>query len=145
MGIWFSHNCFSGGYGKFHTFRCVLAKAIHIPLEAMEGFFIKEDWLVAACGNNLGQKLLERRLEGFPLSWDLLGDDPLRHFLSMSDIEGTIPHRLTLPLARRLEELAPILTWPSEWRKDWDFQKMALDLAQGLRRAHEAEESVSYS
>jgi len=142
MGLDTTHDCFHGGYVRFHHFRKCVAAAVGLPLDLMEGFFDRAEWMACAGDSPVCRNLLERRLESLPISWKVLGNDPVVLFLHHSDCEGEISWRDAEAIAERLEEIAPDIEW--DGRPDWDFKAHALQFAAGLRRAAEARENVEF-
>lgn len=112
MGLDTSHNCWHGSYSGFMAFRRELAKAAGMPpLDSMKGF-----------GGNM--------------PWDELKPDAVHVLLNHSDCEGEIAVVDCLPLAERLEHLAP--TMPDEWYEE------TLRFAAGLRKAAALNEPVDF-
>jgi hypothetical protein len=144
MGLHVSHGCFHAGYIKFHFLRKAVAAVVGIPLDVMEGHYDRDEWLVCASESKLGRNLLEKRLEALPVSWKAFEHDPVCQFLHHSDCEGEIRWQDAAAIAERLEEIAPHIVRPEDMRDDWDFKKSALQFAEGLRRAVEAQEDVQF-
>ena len=116
MGLDTSFDCWHGPYSAFMRWRTALAEAAHYPpLMSMEGF-----QLVPTKNCNL---------------WEDLPDDPLKILLSHSDCDGDIAAEDCLPIAQRLEELAPLM---GEW------SARTLQFATGLREAAAAGEDVNF-
>lgn len=143
MGLHVSHDCFSAGYGKFQHFRRAIAQVVGVPLEVMEGYYDRDEWMVCA-ESPMGKEMLARRIEWFPVSWAAWEDDPITLLLNHSDCEGELRWQDAVAIAERLEEIAPQIVRPPDMRKDWDFKQTALDFAAGLRRAAEREEDVTF-
>lgn len=144
MGLRVSHGCFHAGYGKFQHFRRAVADVVGIPLEIMEGYFERDDWMVCA-ESPLAKKMLARRLEALPVAWTAWEDDPITLLLNHSDCGGELRWQDAVAIAERLEEIAPQIVHPPDMRDDWDFKQTALQFAAGLRRAAEYEEDVTFS
>lgn len=142
MGLYVTHDCFRGGYSRFHHFRQCVAKVVGVPLLLMEGFFDREEWMVCAGETLAHKKLMENRLESLPVSWKAWEDDPIALFLHHSDCDGEISWEDAVPIAERLEQIAPHIEW--DGRDDWDFRAHALQFAAGLRRAAELRENVEF-
>lgn len=143
MGLHVSHDCFTGGYGKFMCFRRAVADVIGVPLPVMEGYFDADEWLVCAAGD-LGRKTLKKRIEEvLPVSWKAWENDPLVVLLNHSDCEGEISWEDAGPLADRLDEIAPHLRKNVE-REDWHWPSVARTFVAGLRKAHELRENVRF-
>ncbi len=116
MGLDTTHNAWHGPYSAFGRFREAVAEAAGIPLQEMDGF-------------------------GGDLSWDRYAEDPISALLDHSDCEGDIDVRALLPLADRLEALAPQIEvgfWSSRWRE------AARQFAKGCRAAAAAGEPVGF-
>lgn len=142
MGLCTSHDCFSGGYGQFHYFRRCVAEVVGIPLDVMEGFYIAEEWLIWAGDSELHKEMLSKRLEALPVSWKAFEHDPICILLRHSDCEGEIAWEDAIPIAERLEAIAPHIEWSG--RSDWDFKARCLQFAEGLRLAAERQENVEF-
>lgn len=136
MGLHVSHDCWSDGYGTFGVFRRALASAIGVPLLLMEGFY------GGTCTREI-EKAVDRQpahaglIRTIPIRWDVLRPDPLYVLLNHPDNEGSIAPEDALPLAQRLEELAPAL--PDV------HQEQAITFARGLRLAHELGQAVEFA
>jgi len=144
MGLHVSHGCFTAGYGKFMFFRQAIADVLSIPLQVMEGFYDKDEWMVCARGNKAGEHLLENRLKALPVSWKAWEDDPIILLLHHSDCGGGLRWQDAAAIAERLEEIAPQIVHPEGMRDDWNFKETALKFAAGLRRAAESQEDVTF-
>lgn len=99
MGLDVSHGAWNGGYGSFGSFRAALAAAIGIDLDAMHGF--------------------QERADIAGLSWPSPESEPLVYLLDHSDCDGEIAVPALLPLARRLREVAPLLTPEMPFVRGW--------------------------
>lgn len=125
----------------------VAAAAGFPPLMLMDGFYpgVTETAVVAQyCGIDL---------EGLPIPWAVLRDDPLVVLLSHSDCDGEIAVKDCDPLADRLEEIVPILeardadaTNISHHRRGMydGYAPAARRFAAGLREAAKANEPVDF-
>lgn len=119
MGLDTSHDCWHGPYSTFAEFRRELARAAGLPpLDSMEGF--AED--------------------GRAIQWSVLKPDALIVLLNHSDCEGEIATADCLPLAVRLEELAPLMSD----NVGLSFRAKTLQFAAGLRKAHAAGEPIDF-
>jgi len=144
MGLDTSHDCFHGGYIRFHFFRKAVAEVVGIPLDLMEGHFNRAEWMLCAGGVPIQESLLETRLEPLPVSWKAFEEDPISLLLHHSDFDGEISWEDAVPIAERLEEIAPQIVHPEGQRDDWDFKAHALQFAAGLRQAAELQENVDF-
>ena len=109
MGLDTTHNCWHGSYSAFHDFRDAIARVVTgIPIDKMKGFG-------GMPGVALGAE-----------SWDAWADDPIVKLLRHSDSDGEIAVEDCLPIALRLEALAPKL---GVWTRH------AVRFACGLREA----------
>lgn len=110
MGLDTSHGCWHGAYSSFMRWRMELAKEVGVSdIFEMQGYGGIKEWNDA---------------------------DALTILMNHSDCDGTIDNKDCLPIAVRLEELAPKL---SPWARE-----RAEDFARGLRRAHESGEDVDF-
>lgn len=115
MGLDTTHDCWSGSYISFHSFREALAEAAGLPrLVTIEGFASRPRW-----------------------RWEDLPEDPIIALLNHSDCEGELPVEVLIPLADRLDELAEVLD--AAQRADEDsfggWGPSAPRFAEGCRRA----------
>lgn len=114
MGLDTTHDCWSGGYGRFNAFRREVAKTVGMDLDKMEGF---------------------SDLPG-AIKWDSIEYDPLHELLNHSDCDGMIESGKCVPLAKRLQEITKFL--PDE------FKQKAIQFSEGLWAAAEAKEDVEF-
>lgn len=92
MGLDTTHDCWHGPYSAFHRFRCALADARGINLDAMDGF------------SSPG------------VAWDAIPAHPLDVLLNHSDCDGKIEHAKCADLAAALLSVAPMLEPPWDAR-----------------------------
>ena len=119
MGLDTTHDCWHGPYSSFMRWREKLAAAAGLPpLREFEGYTDIPKW-----------------------KWSMLYADPLVALLNHSDCEGEIGVEYLLPLAARLEELAPALADDPIFPSD---RKHALKFAAGLREAARKGEAVEF-
>lgn len=85
MGLYVSHDAWSGSHSAFHEFRKTLAEHVGIDLMKMEGF---------------------RRDGAQGLAWPSFEDEPLVALLDHSDCDGVIEFEKLHDLAHRLWEVA---------------------------------------
>ena len=138
MGLYVSHDCWNGAYSAFYRWRNKLAEVAGYevkPHTYPDGLtwdtatiVVDGDWT-------------EENFKGY---WPRPPEDPLILLLVHSDYDGRINSQHAYWLAERLERLIPLL--PDEvapghighWRdKTWLF-------VNGLRKAHEAGEDVTF-
>jgi hypothetical protein len=106
MGLWASHGCWEGSYSAFTRWRHALAEAAGYkirepsPGDRAEGIcipYIDIHWEAFKPENYLGE-------------WDTVpGDDPLLYLIVHSDCDGVIHPEQGIHIARRLEQLLPLL------------------------------------
>jgi hypothetical protein len=142
MGLDTTHDCWHGPYSAFGRFREALARAAGYAVwpvaESKERHALVRDVVMLDWGH-LGGK---RHLAG---EWEETPSDPLLVLIVHKDDSGWIYHPQLLPLAARIEELAPLLP-PEEhasWNPHWMRDKAAQFVA-GLRKAAAAGESVGF-
>jgi hypothetical protein len=96
--------------------------------------------------------LTDANIEG---EWERLPEDPLILLIAHSDCSGSLPVDGLLPLAERLEGLAPLIDPLADIHPNWTpdmepratydgFRAATLRFAAGLRRAHAAGEPVGF-
>ena len=141
MGLDTSHDAWHGAYGSFGKWRHEIAVAAG---------FIKEDESLFPKG------LFDNGYKESPLDWEKLDaltdcfgnwfeepEDPIWYLLNHSDCEGVIRHEHTLPLAKRLQELVPLVDQMDYHYTEWQESKTQR-FVDGLLAAHEAGEDVDF-
>lgn len=123
MGLDTSHDCWHGAYSSFSTWRSNIAKAAGYPIS-------KE-----LCGYELTWD--DFKLENYQGEWDTAPADDLLYLLVHSDCDGVIHPEHAALLARRLEELKPLLS--DEWNREHTQQ-----FIDGLWAAAMAGEDVDF-
>lgn len=156
MGLDTTHDCWHGPYTAFTRFRTAIGMAAGIPLGIMEGHFggpfhstyaETETAIRREMGMNphatFTNSLWETLLPVLPLPWSLYADDPLTPFLHHSDCDGELAVELLIPLAERLEGLAPTLR-EMEGSEFVRWSDAALQFAAGCRDAASKGEAVEF-
>lgn len=141
MGLRVSHGCFDGSYSGFRALRERVAAAWHPNI----GAWYRDTLLaVRAWAQATG---VERPAPVWPRApAELVETDPLAAFLTHSDCEGQIDPTMAAAIARRLREVVTgVVTTPEERAMGWDRQREILQLADGLQRAADASEFVTFS
>lgn len=151
MGLVITHGTWNGAYSAFHKWRTEIAKHLGIPLDLMEGFYVKNehDPLVLLNftypkGDELEMAALRRIEVNFPLLWDAFKPNPLHELLYHSDYDGEIEWSKCEVIADELEKLLPELP-----DKDFgghiglirDKTKVFID---GLRLAYTKKENIEF-
>jgi hypothetical protein len=151
MGLDTTHEAWHGAYSAFHTWRTEIAKQLGIPLDLMEGFYVKGEHDPLSLlnyrypkGNELDMSHLRRIETNFPLLWDAFKPNPLHELLYHSDCDGLIEREKCNAIADELEKLLPELP-----DKDFgghiglirDKTKTFID---GLRLAYENQENIEF-
>ena len=136
MGLDTSHDCWHGAYGAFTRFRTAIAKAAGYPIGPDESLggrdFYQLPWDQFEDKNYYGE-------------WDRVpGDDPLIVLLVHSDCDGVIHPEHGVHLAKRLRELAPLLSEEGGGHID-SMRAVALRFADGLEDAAALDEDVVFS
>lgn len=121
MGLHVSHDCWTGSYSSFHTFRRALGE-------------------VAGYGH--------LDVSRHDVRWDEIPEtDPLRSLLAHSDCDDELAVEVLLPLAERLESLVPALRERDEASSgstsSW-HAAAAETFAEGLRRADDLGDVVVF-
>ena len=99
MGLWVSHDCWEGAYSAFARWRRELARAAGYKI--LEPRFGEPDY-------DLPWDMFEA--ENYQGEWHTVpGDDPLLYLLVHSDCDGVIHPEQGVHVARRLEQLLPLL------------------------------------
>jgi hypothetical protein len=121
MGLDTSHGCWHGPYSRFRRFRRALAKAAWgTNLDDYEGFQDEPNENARSFADH--------------------ASDPLVQLIDHSDCDGELAIDVLLPLAARLDELAPKL----KHLADSDFMERAMQFADGLREAASRGEPVEF-
>lgn len=163
MGLGVTHGAWRGPYTAFYRWRCAIAKAADVPLDLMEGYYMPGslggeppaealEWLKPrdggpACGSPLGPAMFgwyERVSRWLPISWDLLGYDPLVVLLSHSDCDGYIRPTDCARLADRLEELLPLLPEDEGPHARLGDRAKTQTFIDGCRAAADADEPLEF-
>jgi hypothetical protein len=136
MGLWASHGCWdAGAYGAFSRWRTELARAA--------GYELREPTLRDPCEYVLPWDEFEEK--NYFGEWDELpGDDPLLFLLVHFDCDGVIHPQQGIHIARRLEQLLPLL---DESKSGGHIQSMRARTQQfidGLNAAAAAGEDVEF-
>jgi hypothetical protein len=142
MGLWVSHDCWTGAYSAFSRWREQLARSAgytiaKVTWEDGDVFVNGRDYVLIDWGHVTPAQLMGE--------WDQTPADPLLVLIAHSDCEGVIHPAQAGPLADRLTELLPLL--PEEIALghigDWRMKTQAF--IDGLRAAAEAGEDVEFS
>ena len=133
MGLDTTHDAWSGAYSAFSRWRNMLAEGAGYSVAKIEGEalpLVLIDWGHVTTENIQGD-------------WAETPADPLLVLIAHSDCDGHIVPRDAVPLADRLDELAPLL--PSEGAGHLrDPREQTRRFARGLRAAAEAGERVEF-
>ena len=152
MGLDTTHGCWSGPYSSFGRWREEIARVVGVPLPLMEGFYggvstgfdLTEplEWARPREGGPLGgfngvvlHAWIEAVRPWLPIRWESLEPDPIHVLLNHSDAEGEIAVADLIPLAERLEQIAPLLPDEPKWHRRESARAKALQFAAGLREA----------
>jgi len=142
MGLWVSHECWTGAYSAFSRWRERLARTAgytvaKVTWEDADTFMNGHDFVLIDWGHVTNEQLMG--------DWDETPADPLLVLIAHSDCEGVIHPAQAGPLADRLTELLPLL--PDEVDRghigDWRTKTQAF--IDGLRAAVEAGEDVEFA
>ena len=141
MGLDVSHDCWSGAYSAFSRWRNEMARVAgyHVRPVSYDDHGSYETVLI-----DWGH-LPDGCLDG---AWPETPADPLMVLIAHQDCEGSIFRDQQIPLAERLEELAPLVIEPEGWNghvgRNGGFAACALQFAKGLRDAYAADETVEF-
>lgn len=152
MGLDTSHDCWHGAYSAFMRWRVELARAAGLPpLELMDGFFVVNR---AVTGNPFWQSYESDKKMGYlyagdiwsrlPIKWSSLKDDPLHELLHHSDCDGSIPYQSCKAIAKRLEELLPLLPEGDGGGHIGDWRAKTQQFIDGLRLAASKRQNVKF-
>jgi hypothetical protein len=78
-----------------------------------------------------------------PLPWSLYANEPLTTLLHHSDCDGDLPVETLIPIAERLEEIAPAIRTMGRSESE-RFAEAALQFAKGCRAAAAAGEPIEF-
>ena len=120
MGLDTSHDCWHGAYTAFHRWRAELMRIAH------------------------DRDIMSMRHYGGTVPWSALGNDPLIVLLDHSDCDGIIEAKDCEPLAKRLEELLPLLPKEDDRGHIGSWQKKTQQFIDGLRLAASRGEDVDF-
>jgi len=151
MGLDVSHGCWHGAYSAFMTWRCKLAEIAGLPpLYLMEGFYKEGNPLTDPCWRSQFDKegsswyLWREMQRSLPIRWECLNPDILYELLYHSDCDGTLEVEILEPLAKRLEDLLPLLPTEPQRGHIGDWREKTQDFIDGLRLASERKEIVEF-
>jgi len=126
VGLDVTHDCWHGAYSAFNRFR-------------------EEVWDLAY-PNHKGKwsddAFMEREWREFTRYKP--ATEPLDYLLFHSDCEDDLKRYMLIPLAERLEAIAPFLSTEGVGHMAHGAQAKALQFAKGLREAHAAKETVEF-
>ena len=142
MGLWASHGCWdSGAYSAFMRWRHEVARAAGYKIreatdeERAVGSFVPQvdiDWDMFEAKNYQGE-------------WDSPpGDDPLLFLIVHSDCDGVIHPAQGVHIARRLEQLLPLLDESQSGGHIRSMRERTEQFIKGLRVAAAAGEDVEF-
>lgn len=135
MGLWASHGCWEGAYGAFMRWRTELARAA--------GYDLREPTLQDPCRYVLPWDMFEPK--NYLGEWDSPpGDDPLLILLVHSDCDGVLHPQHGVHIARRLEQLLPLLDESVSGGHIQSMKTKTQQFIDGLRAAAAAEEDVTF-
>jgi hypothetical protein len=142
MGLWASHDCWSGAYSAFLRWRQELARTA--------GYTIKEPSAEDRAAGYHGGPYLD-------IDWDIFedknyqgewdsppGDDPLLFLIVHSDCDGVIHPAQGVHIARRLEQLLPLLDESAAGGHIGSMRDTTERFMKGLRAAAAAGEDVQF-
>jgi hypothetical protein len=150
MGLDTTHDCWHASYSTFGAWRMDIARVLGWGSEKTsyggdtyaipEGRIPEQGPLPDETVTTDGETYTIRWSEAYANKvwlgyWDQDPADVIDVLMMHSDCEGTIPHRFTCPLARRLTEIAQE---QDDWR-EWTEQ-----FVKGLLLAHERGEDVGF-
>lgn len=134
MGLDTTYGCWHGPYSAFNRWRTEVARAAGMPIVRRDDEDRREYPALWGEPEWAGGEHAVAVAQG---EWDELPEDPLLVLLLHSDCDGIIPVEALLPLAERLEEIAP------QMNEDYDRDATAR-FAQGLRAAAAAGKPVEF-
>lgn len=132
MGLDCSHDCFHGAYSAFNRWRNELAKVAGYSFAKYDGMEAPSiDW----------GHLPDETVFG---EWARTPEDALVVLIAHSDCEGVIHPAQAEALAKRLEELIPLLPQEKDWGHIGDWRAKTQQFVDGLRLAVERNEDVEF-
>ena len=132
MGLDTTHECWHGPYSAFGRWRNELARVAGYSFYKQDGFDIPLiDW----------GHLPDETLFG---EWARTPDDPLIVLIAHSDCEGVIHPAQADALAKRLEELIPLLPEEKDRGHIGSWRAKTQQFVDGLREAVERNEDVEF-
>lgn len=132
MGLDTSHGCWSGAYPAFTRWRNKLAEVAGYSLYNDEGYETALiDW-----GHITNDQLYGK--------WEKTPDDPLIVLIAHCDCEGRIYPEQAAPLAKRLQELLPLLKDQDGGGHIGDYTIKTQEFIDGLLDAVERNENVDF-
>lgn len=155
MGLYVSHDCWTGAYSAFHRWRVEVARLKGLPpLDLMEGFYVsvkdKDRFSLPTLYYFGYEKDLESnnnimRIDScLPISWDSLKPDPIHELLYHSDCEGQIEWEKCKDMADSLEKVIPLMEGEAPGHIG-NWKKKTQNFVDGLRLAYKNKENVRFA
>jgi len=155
MGLDITHGTWHGAYSAFHRWREKIAEVAGLPpLELMEGFWQGDDHYagpffmvrksIYPTGEEIGAKSFQSFINRLPIKWECLKPDPLHHLLFHSDCDGELTYGQCGKIAKRLEELLPLLPDEDNGGHIGNWRDKTQTFINGLRLAHSKKEKVKF-
>jgi len=119
------------------------------PLTLMEGFYKQGEpctdpvWEAKYAPEDKFRKWRDIQ-GGLPIKWNALKPDVLYELLYHSDCEGELDVKILLPLAKRLEELIPLLPDGDGGGNIGIWKEKTKQFAKGLRAAAKKKQRVTF-
>lgn len=155
MGLDISHDTWHGAYSAFHRWREKIMQVAGLPpIELMQGFWQDDNHY--ACpffmvrktlyptGEEIGAKLFQSFIDRLPIKWECLKPDPLYALLYHSDCDGELTYGQCGKIAKRLEELLPLLPDEEGGGHIGNWREKTAKFIKGLRLAHSKKETLKF-
>jgi hypothetical protein len=117
----------------------------------MQGFYVKDKvmddpfFMEKAQAKGDADTVYIRQIEkSLPIRWDVLKPDPVHVLLYHSDCDGQIEVKDLEPLAKRLDEIIPLLPDEDAGGHIGNWRDKTKQFAEGCRRALAANEPIEF-
>jgi hypothetical protein len=151
MGLDISHDAWHGAYSAFDRWRTTLAEIVGIPLNLMEGHHGYIKTLTDAINvidvkpmDTVYRDIILDYAKLIPISWDILKPDVLHVLIHHSDCDGIIEVEHLESLAKRLEELLPLLPEGNGGGHIGDWREKTQKFIDGCRLAASLNEPLEF-
>ena|SRR5260221_8032586 len=142
MGLWATHGCWdSGAYSAFMRWRHEVARAAGYKIAEPT----EQDKANGVYGPYVDIQWDAFKPENYQGEWDFVpGDDPLLYLIVHSDCDGVIHPEQGIHIARRLEQIVPLLDESKAGGHIVSMRDRTQSFIDGLKTAAAAGQDVEF-